>query len=151
MTIQSVVTGKLGERLVFNKLRNLGRVRVPKLQHCGDIHIEGIKIEVKTSQLTQVNQHKRGWQWKLFQAHKTDFRHSDILILLGLNESQDVERVYIIPCDVLGDTRKKINVVRNSTTTKWYFWQDRWDILEAAIAENDLSGFDFEQIEPIEF
>lgn len=150
MTIQSVLTGQLGEKLAFNRLRNLGRIRVQPLKHAGDLVLDGVRIEIKTSRICKVNKSRLGWQWCLYRKGKTDFKHSHFIVLIGLSETGEPEKVYILPTHLLREDRHKINIVRGSSS-KWFQWENRFDLLEAALAENDLTGFDFETIEPVEF
>jgi hypothetical protein len=150
MTIQSVVTGRLGERLAFQRLRNMGRVKAQTLQHAGDLSLNGIRIEVKTSRLTKVNQKYFGWQFCLRRAGHTDIGHSDFVVLLCLNNDNEPVHALVIPVDVLRESRRKISIVQGKST-KWHCWKGRFDLIESALSKNDLSGFDFDSIEPIEF
>lgn len=125
----NVVLGNFGEHLVLNRLRNLGRAKRQTLSHCGDLSFNGANVEVKTSKIGKVNANKQGWQFCLRRDKHTDISHSDYVILVGLNEYHEVDCVYVIPASVLGESRRKINIVKDSPS-KWGYWLNRWDILE---------------------
>lgn len=151
MTIQSVLTGRLGEVLAFNRLRNMGRsCRIPQRKHAGDIVLDGIRVEVKTSRLSKVNAYYRGWQFCLRRQDHTDISHSDFVILLCLNDDNEPVHVFVIPVDVLRESRRKISIIQGRPT-KWHGWKGRFDLIENAVSEASLDGFDFDQVKPIEF
>lgn len=149
MTSNQII-GDIGERLTLNRLRNLGRAKRQTVRHCGDIEVDNIRVEVKTAKPSKVNAVYKGWQFCLRRQDHTDISHSQFVILLCLNDDNEPVHVFVIPVDVLRQDRRKISVIEGKST-KWHSWKGRFDLIEAALSENDLTGFDFETIEPVEF
>jgi len=126
------ILGAFGERVALHKLRHLGRAKRQTIQHAGDLVIDGVRVEVKCSKLTKVNAKKRGWQFCLRRDGHTDISHSDVVVLVGLGEHCETEKVWVIPVSVIREDRRKINIVRGSKS-KWGFWHDRWDVVAAMV------------------
>jgi len=153
MTATNIIVGELGEKLAFNRLRNLGRVRIPQRKLVGDIHLDGLRIEVKAARPSKVNATKTGWQFCLRRSGHTDISNSHILILIGLSDCGDPQKVYIIPVSALRADRRKISIVIGSPT-KWAHWENRFDVIESALIELEqktMDGFDFDAVKEIAF
>lgn len=149
MTSNQII-GDIGERLTLNRLKNLGRAKRQTVRHCGDIQLGNIRIEVKTAKPGKVNQKYTGWQFCLRRAGFTDIDHSDFVILICLNDDNEAQHVFIIPVDILRESRRKISIIQGKST-KWHNWKGRFDLIESAIQESSLEGFDFDNVAPIEF
>lgn len=86
----------------------------------GDILLDDIKIEVKTATLNS-----RGYYQINLRKHKhCDISHSDILIIVLLNDDTD-NRIYIMPTYVVGD-RRQLTLSKNSMFNRYI---DRFDYI----------------------
>lgn len=124
--------GDFGEHLILNRLRNLGRPKRQTIQYAGDIAVNGVKVEVKTSRIGRVNQTSQGWQFCLRRRGHTDISHSDILILVGLDEHYEIENIWIIPVANLRRDRRKINI-KQGTASKWNHFLDNWQCIPEGV------------------
>lgn len=118
---------------MIHKLRNMGRARRQRIQFAGDLEIEGVRIEVKTAMPSSIRDDYQMWQFCVRRAGHTDASYADVLVLIGLDEHHQTEGFWIIPVANLRDDRRKINIPRHATISKWDHFRERWDILEEAI------------------
>lgn len=126
--------GMYGESVVKQMLAGVGEAHKVKQRYSGDINFLGCKIEVKTARMSQINGRKdKGFQFCLFKEKGTDFRHSDILVLLALDEHLQMCAAWVIPTDRLGN-RHKISIPLD-LSGKWAYWLNQWEVIADYIAE----------------
>jgi hypothetical protein len=92
---KSVVKGYLGELIVLKKLQSDGY----KPEHFGnqsgfDIHLDDVKIDVKTSELKKDGSDDEIWGWALRRKDKPI--KYDAAVCVALNKKLDVDAYYCI-------------------------------------------------------
>ena len=92
---KSVVTGYLGELLVYQKLQKeeLKPEQLGK-QSGYDIHVKNVKIEVKTSSLKDDGFGITNWGWTLLRKNQ-EIKY-DLVICVALDDNLNVEGYYCI-------------------------------------------------------
>lgn len=126
--------GVYGESLITQMLSDVGETHKVRKRHSGDINFLGCHIEVKTSRLGKINgRGDQGFQFCLFKEKGTDYRHSDVVILLALDEDCKRYAAWVIPVKVLAD-RQKI-CIPVDLSGKWHYWLDQWEVLADYVRE----------------
>ncbi len=120
-----VELGAYGEMLVYQVLQETGG-RVT-LGGGADVIFEGIKIEVKTAKPSKYNGQTLGYQFCLSKPGHTDFRKSDVLVLIPLDENDNPRAAYVIPTSVIGK-RKKITMPM-SLGSRFVDYREAWELL----------------------
>ena len=123
MTMQSVLptftgylldnrrsVGLYGEQYLSNLFERQGH-KVSSSHKCGDLTVinpdgEIVHVEIKTSRPNAGR-----WQFNLFKAKHTDFRHSDVVILLCIGKTGDITP-FVIPTANL-DPIQSITIYRS--------------------------------------
>lgn len=116
--------GNLGEYLVK---RHLSQVAPCTTGKRSDLRFEGVEVEVKTSRATLYNGHTFGYQFLLSkddQYGKTDFRESDVLVLLCLDDDCNPVATFVVPTREVRN-RTKITIPL-SLKTRFAKYRDRW-------------------------
>ncbi len=120
-----IEVGAYGEMIVYQLLSETGATVA--LGDGADVTFEGIKIEVKTAKPSKYNGKTLGYQFCLYKPGKTDFRKSDVLVLIPLDEDGKPRAAYIIPTDKLRD-RAKLTMPL-SLDTRFSVYREAWEIL----------------------
>lgn len=120
-----IEVGAYGEMIVYQLLSETG-ARVG-LGNGADVTFEGVKIEVKTAKPSKFNGRTLGYQFCLSKPGHTDFRKSDILVLIPLDADGKPRAAYVIPTDKLGD-RVKITMPM-SLDTRFSGYREAWELL----------------------
>jgi hypothetical protein len=120
-----IEVGAYGEMLVYQVLQETGG-RVG-LGNGADVTFEGVKIEVKTAKPSKYNGKTLGYQFCLSKPGHTDFRKSDILVLIPLDANGSPRGAYVIPTGKLRD-RVKITMPL-SLETRFSAYREAWELL----------------------
>lgn len=116
--------GRFGEALTRALLAQIAPVEVGK---AADLRFLDVEIEVKTARPTLYNGVNPGYQFKLFEVGKTDYRKAAVLVLICLDEANQPIASYVIPTAHLRP-RRKLTIPRN-LSTRLEMYRERWDII----------------------
>lgn len=128
-------TGTLGEHLVATHLRQVAPVQAGQ---AADLRMLDVEIEVKTARPSLYNGHTLGYQFLLRKPKHTDFRKSDVLVLLCLDSACEPVAVYVVPTANLRN-RTKLTIPL-SLDTRLATYRNRWDVIAEAYSSRAYIG-----------
>jgi len=123
--VNAQTLGKLGEKHILDLLLSAGVDAQPGGP--GDIILaSGLALEVKAARLTQrTSGHSRRWQFCLYRQGKTDYRRSDLVVLLAYRDVGRDPEVFVIPAGRLNGN-KTLKLSENPNLSKWAAFRG-WD------------------------
>ena len=136
----TVNLGLIGEYFLLYELarRGINGLKMPDYLNFDLLLKNGIRIEVKTSTI-QLDVSKKYKEAKnpisskreiyCFHIRKNQ-KECDVFVLIGLNKNLNVDRLFIIPKEIIGN-RKCISIPINSKKTHHRYgdYENRWDII----------------------